>query len=126
MRGGTCQRTIARRRFLQLACGAAALPALPRAALAQAYPARPVRLMVGFAAGQAIDILARLIGQSLSERLGPQFIVEKPPGARGNIALDLVLPAPPAGRTLPVIRAHNAIKRTLYQKLTFQFAPTIL
>ncbi len=118
--------TIPRRRFLQLACGAAALPALPRAALAQAYPARPVRLMVGFAAGQAIDILARLIGQSLSERLGQQFIVENRPGAGGNIAVDVVVRAPPDGYTLLVIGANNAINSTLYEKLTFDFARDIV
>ena len=118
--------TIPRRRFLQLACGAAALPALPRAALAQVYPARPVRLMVGFAAGQAIDILARLIGQSLSERLGQQFIVENRPGAGGNIAVDVVVRAPPDGYTLLVIGANNAINSTLYEKLTFDFARDIV
>ncbi len=118
--------TIPRRRFLQLACGAAALPALPRAALAQAYPARPVRLMVGFAAGQAIDILARLIGQSVSERLGQQFIVENRPGAGGNIAVDVVVRAPPDGYTLLVIGANNAINSTLYEKLTFDFARDIV
>ena len=118
--------TIPRRRFLQRACGAAALPALPRAALAQVYPARPVRLMVGFAAGQAIDILARLIGQSLSERLGQQFIVENRPGAGGNIAVDVVVRAPPDGYTLLVIGANNAINSTLYEKLTFDFARDIV
>ena len=118
--------TIPRRRFLQLACGAAALPALPRAALAQAYPARPVRLMVGFAAGQAIDILARLIGQSVSERLGQQFVVENRPGAGGNIAVDVVVRAPPDGYTLLVIGANNAINSTLYEKLTFDFARDIV
>ncbi len=118
--------TIPRRRFLQLACGAAALPALPRAALAQVYPARPVRLMVGFAAGQAIDILARLIGQSVSERLGQQFIVENRPGAGGNIAVDVVVRAPPDGYTLLVIGANNAINSTLYEKLTFDFARDIV
>ena len=118
--------TIPRRRFLQLACGAAALPALPRGALAQAYPARPVRLMVGFAAGQAIDILARLIGQSVSERLGQQFIVENRPGAGGNIAVDVVVRAPPDGYTLLVIGANNAINSTLYEKLTFDFARDIV
>src|SRR6267154_1316247 len=111
--------TFPRRRFLQLACSAAALPALPRIARAQAYPARPVRMVVGFAAGQAIDILARLIGQSLSERLGQQFIVDNRPGAGGNIAVDAVVRSAPDGYTLLVIGANNAINATLYEKLGF-------
>src|SRR3954463_8041843 len=89
-----------RRQFLHLALGATALPALPRVAWAQAYPARPVRLIVGFAAGQAIDVLARLIGQWLSERLGQQFIVENRPGAGGNIATEAVVRSAPDGYTL--------------------------
>jgi tripartite-type tricarboxylate transporter receptor subunit TctC len=108
-----------RREFLQLAAGAALLPARPRAAQAQAYPARPVRLMVGFAAGQAIDILARLIGQSLSERLGAQFVIENRPGAGGNIAAEAVVRAAPDGYTLLVIGANNAINATLYENLNF-------
>jgi len=82
---------------LHLASGAVALPALSRIASAQTYPTRPVRLVVGFAAGQAIDILARLIAQSLSERFGQQFIVENRPGGGGNIATEAVVRAPPDG-----------------------------
>ncbi len=110
---------ILRRKFLQMAAGAAVLPAVSRVGLAQAYPARPVRLMVGFAAGQAIDILARLIGQSLTDRLGQQFVVENRPGAGGNIAAEAVVRAPADGYTLLVIGANNAINATLYDNLGF-------
>ena len=84
-----------RRRFLHLAAGAAALPAVSRIASAQAYPSRPVRIVVGFAAGGPTDILARLVGQWLSERLGQQFIIENRPGAGGNLATEAVVRAPP-------------------------------
>ena len=110
---------LSRRQFLHMAAGAAALPAMRRGAMAQTYPARPVRLMVGFAAGQAIDILARLIGQWLSDRLGQQFIVENRPGAGGNIAAEAVVRAPPDGYTLLVVGANNAINATLYDNLGF-------
>ena len=86
--------TLPRRRFLHLAAGAAALPALSRFAWAQAYPTRPVRIIVGFAAGSAADILARLIGQWLSERLGQHFVIENRPGAGTNIATEVVVRAP--------------------------------
>jgi len=108
-----------RRRFLHLAAGAAALPAVSQIVRAQGYPFRPVRLLVGFAAGQAIDILARLIGQWLSDRLGQQFIVENRPGAGGNIAAEAVVRAPADGYTLLVVGANNAINATLYDNLTF-------
>src|SRR3954462_11739569 len=98
-----------RRKFLHLAAAAVALPAAPRMTWAQAYPTRPVRMIVGFAAGQAIDILARLVGQWLSERLGQQFVIENRPGAGGNIAADAVVRAPPDGYTVLVIGANNAI-----------------
>jgi tripartite-type tricarboxylate transporter receptor subunit TctC len=104
---------ILRREFLQLAAGAALVPAGSRLVQAQGYPARPVRLMVGFAAGQAIDILARLIGQWLSDRLGQQFVIENRPGAGGNIAAEAVVRAPADGYTLLVIGANNAINATL-------------
>src|SRR5215469_12824615 len=97
----------ARRRFLHLAAGAAALPAMPRIARAQAYPTRPVRIVVGFAAGQGIDILVRLIGQWLSERLGQQFIVENRPGAGGNISAESVVRALPDGYTLLAVGVNN-------------------
>jgi tripartite-type tricarboxylate transporter receptor subunit TctC len=111
--------TIRRREFLQMATGAALLPAGSSVVLGQAYPARPVRLMVGFAAGQAIDILARLIGQWLTDRLGQQFVVENRPGAGGNIAAEAVVRAPADGYTLLVIGANNAINATLYDNLGF-------
>jgi tripartite-type tricarboxylate transporter receptor subunit TctC len=110
---------ILRREFLQLAAGAALLPAWSPVVHAQGYPARPVRLMVGFAAGQAIDILARLIGQWLSDRLGQQFVIENRPGAGGNIAAEAVVRAPADGYTLLVIGANNAINATLYDNLNF-------
>jgi tripartite-type tricarboxylate transporter receptor subunit TctC len=110
-----------RRTFLHLAANAAALPALSRIASAQTYPTRPVRLVVGFAAGQAIDILARLIAQSLSERFGQQFIVENRPGGGGNIATEAVVRAPPDGYTLLAVGSNNMINATLYEKLNFDF-----
>ena len=94
-----------RRQFLHLAAGAAALPAVSRFAWAQAYPTRPVRIIVGFAAGGAADILSRLIGQWLSERLGQQFVIENRPGAGTNIGTEAVVRAPPDGYTLLLVGA---------------------
>jgi tripartite-type tricarboxylate transporter receptor subunit TctC len=108
-----------RRQFLHLAAGAAALPALSRVAWAQTYPSRPVRLIVGFAAAGASDILARLMGQWLSERLGQPFIIDNRPGAGGNIAAEAVVRAPVDGYTLLMVGATNAINATLYDKLNF-------
>ncbi len=102
-----------RRKFQRLAVGALAWPAVSQRAAAQAYPAQPVRLVVGFAAGQAIDILARLIGQSLSEQLGQRFVVDNKPGAGGNIAAEAVARASADGYTLLVIGANNTINATL-------------
>jgi tripartite-type tricarboxylate transporter receptor subunit TctC len=110
-----------RRQFLHLAAGAAALSAVSRIAGAQAYPARPVRMVAPFAAGSLSDILARPIGQWLSERLGQPFIIENRPGAGGNIGTEAVVKAPPDGHTLLVIAASNAINATLYEKLNFNF-----
>jgi tripartite-type tricarboxylate transporter receptor subunit TctC len=110
-----------RRTFLHLAAGAAALPALSRVATAQGYPSRPVRLVVGFAAGSTTDILARLMGQWLSERLGQQFIIENRPGAAGNIAAEAVVKAPADGYTLLMVPPASAINATLYDKLGFNF-----
>ena len=110
-----------RRRFLHLAAGAAALPAASRFAWAQAYPTRPVRIIVGQAAGSGSDTAARLIGQWLSERLGQQFIIENRPGAAGNIATEAVVRALPDGHTLLLVNAGNAINATLYDKLNFNF-----
>jgi tripartite-type tricarboxylate transporter receptor subunit TctC len=114
-----------RRQFLHLAAGAAALPALSRIARAQAYPTRPVRIIVATAAGGLSDILARLIGQWLSERLGQQFVVENRPGAAGTIATEAVVKAPPDGHMLLMISATSAINVTLYDKLNFNFMSDI-
>ena len=110
-----------RRRLLPLAAGAAALPALSRFARAQTYPARPVRILVGFTAGGAFDIVARLMGQWLSDRLHQPFIVENRPGASTNIATEAAVLAPADGYTLLLGGATNAINATLYQKLNFNF-----
>ncbi len=110
-----------RRRFLRLAAGAAALPAVSRIAWAQVYPARPVRIIVGFAAGSTNDIIARLMGQWLSERLGQPFVIENQPGAGGNIGTEAVVRSPPDGYTLLQIASANAIAATLYDKLNFNF-----
>jgi tripartite-type tricarboxylate transporter receptor subunit TctC len=114
-----------RRKVLQLATGAVALPLVSRIALAQTYPTQTVRLMVGFTAGQAIDILARIVGQWLSERLAQPFVIENRPGAGGNIAAEAVVRAPPDGYTLLVIGANNAINATLYKKLSFNLVQDI-
>jgi tripartite-type tricarboxylate transporter receptor subunit TctC len=113
--------TLPRRRFLRLAAGAAALPGISRLAWAQSYPTRPVRLIVGFAAGGASDILARLLGQWLSERLGQQFVIENRPGAGTNIATEAVARAPPDGYTLLFVSVSSVINATLYDRLTFNF-----
>jgi tripartite-type tricarboxylate transporter receptor subunit TctC len=110
-----------RRKFLHLAAGAAALPAVSRFAWAQAYPSRPVRMIVGFAPGGAVDISARLVGQWLSDRLGQSFIVENRPGAATNIATETVARAPADGHTLLLVSPPAAINATLYDKLNFNF-----
>jgi tripartite-type tricarboxylate transporter receptor subunit TctC len=109
---------LSRRNFLHLAAGAAALPQI---AQAQAYPARPVRLIVGFPPGGVADTLARLIGQWLSERLGQPFVIENRPGAGGNIATEAVVRASPDGYTLLMVSIPHAINATLYDKLNFNF-----
>jgi tripartite-type tricarboxylate transporter receptor subunit TctC len=110
-----------RRRFLHLAAGAAALPTVSRIAWAQAYPTRPVRIIVGFSAGGGVDIVARLMGQWLSERMGQPFIIENRPGVASNIGTEAVVRAPPDGYTLLIVQASNAINATLYNKLNFNF-----
>jgi len=110
-----------RRQFLHLAAGAAALPTASRIAGAQTYPTKPVRILVGFAAGGTQDILSRLIGQWLSDRLGHPFIIENRPGAGGNIAVEAVVRAAPDGHTLLMVASPNAINATLYEKLSFDF-----
>jgi tripartite-type tricarboxylate transporter receptor subunit TctC len=112
---------LARRQFLHLAAGAVALPAISHVARAETYPARPVRLLVGFAPGGATDTTARLMGQWLSERLGQQFIVENRVGAGTNIATEAVVRSAPDGYTLLTVTASNAINATLYEKLNFNF-----
>ena len=112
---------LARRTFLGLTAGSAALPAVSRLVWAQAYPTKPVRMFVGFAAGGGTDILARLIGQRLSERLGQQFIVENRPGGNSNIATEAVVRAPPDGYTLLVVDNSPAINASVYEKLNFNF-----
>ncbi|MEA2876864.1 MAG: hypothetical protein QOF14_2060 [Hyphomicrobiales bacterium] len=114
-----------RRTFLHLAAGAAALPAVSRMAQAQAYPSRPVRIIVGFPAGGATDIQARLMGQWLSDRLGQQFIVENRPGASGNIGTEAVARAPADGYTLLQIVTPHAINAALYTNLNFDFVRDI-
>jgi tripartite-type tricarboxylate transporter receptor subunit TctC len=110
-----------RRNFLQLAAGAAALPAVSRFAWAQTYPTWPVRIIVGFAAGGPADILARLMGQWLSERLRQPFVIENRPGGGGNIGTEAVVKAPPDGYTLLLATTANTINATLYDKLNFNF-----
>jgi tripartite-type tricarboxylate transporter receptor subunit TctC len=110
-----------RRRFLHLALGAAALPAISGVASARAYPARPVRVIVPFAPAGDADLIARLIDQRLSERLGQQFVIENRPGAATNIGTELVLHAPADGYTLLVAAPSAAINATLYGKLNFNF-----
>ena len=110
-----------RRRFLHLAAGAAALPAASRFAWAQAYPARPVRLIIGYPPGSGPDINARLIGQWLSERLGQPFVIDNRPGAGSNIGTEAVVRAPADGYTLLIAASANASNATLYDKLDFNF-----
>ena len=110
-----------RRQFLYLAAGAAALPAVSRSARAQTYPTRPVRWIIGFPAGGGSDVLARLLGQWLSERLGQPFVIENRPGAGTNIAAEAVVRAPPDGYTLLQASTPAAINATLYDKLNFNF-----
>src|ERR1700738_1438334 len=113
---------VPRRQFLQLAAGAALLPAC---ASAQAYPSRPVKIIVGQTAGSASDIVARLVAQFLSDKLGQQFLVEVRPGAAGNIATEAVTRMPPDGYTLLLINSQNAINTALYEKLSFDFVRDI-
>jgi tripartite-type tricarboxylate transporter receptor subunit TctC len=113
--------SLPRRKLLRLATGTFALPLLTPLARGQAYPTRPVRILVGYAAGGATDIVARLIARWLSERLGQQFIVENRPGAASNVATEQVVRASPDGHTLLMASAANAINSTLYEKLSFDF-----
>ena len=110
-----------RRQFLKLSAGAFAVPAVSGIARAQTYPTRPVRVIVGYAAGGASDIAARLIGQRLYVRLGQSFVIEDRPGAASNLATETVVHAPPDGHTLLLVSASNAINATLYDKLNYNF-----
>ena len=112
---------VSRRGFLYLAAGAAALPTVTRIAGAETYPTRPVHIIVGYAPGGATDIMARLVGQWLSERLGQQFVIENRPGAGSNIAAEAVVRAPADGYTLLLVGVSNAINATLYDRLNFNF-----
>ena len=114
-----------RRQFLHLAAGAAALPAVSHIAWAQAYPTRPVRLVIGAPAGGGFDIVARLIGQWLSDRLGQPIVIENRPGAGTNLATEAVVRAPPDGYTLLLVTAANAISTTLYENLSFNLSRDI-
>ena len=117
---------LARRRFLHLAAGAAALPTASRFAWAQAYPSRPVRLIIGYPPGGSADITARLTGQWLSERLGQPVVIESRPGAATNLATEAVVRASPDGYTLLLVAPANAINATLYDKLSFDFLRDIV
>src|SRR6516162_4476825 len=121
-KSGDTPMKLARRHFLRLAAGAAALPA---SVLAPAYPSRPVKIIVGQAAGSASDIVARLIAQFLSEKLGQHFLVEVRPGAAGNIATEAVTHLPPDGYSLLLVNSQNAINVALYEKLSFDFVRDI-
>jgi tripartite-type tricarboxylate transporter receptor subunit TctC len=118
--------TLRRRAFLHLAAGVAALPAVTRIASAQTYPARPVRIIVGFAAGTTADIVARLVGQWLSERLGQSFVIENRTGAASNLATEAVVKAAPDGYTLLHATATNAVNAALYDNLGFSFTRDIV
>jgi tripartite-type tricarboxylate transporter receptor subunit TctC len=118
--------TIRRRQFLTLAGAAVALPALSRMARAQAYPARPVRIVIGYTPGGSADITARLMTQWLTERLGQSFVIESRPGAGTNIATEAVVNAPPDGYTLLLVAPANAINATLYEKMNHNFLRDIV
>jgi tripartite-type tricarboxylate transporter receptor subunit TctC len=117
---------LCRRKFLHFATAAAALPAVSRVAWAEAYPARPVRIVVGFPAGGVFDIIARILGDWLSSRLGQPFVVENRPGAGGNVGTEAVARAPADGHTLLAVGSPNAINATLYEKLNYDFVRDIV
>ena len=110
-----------RRQFLHLAAGAAVLPAVPRIAAAQAYPTRPVRIVVTLPAGSSVDIMARAMAQWLTERIGQPFVVDNRPGASGNLGTEVVVRSAPDGYTLLLVNLSNAINASVYDKLNFNF-----
>ena len=110
-----------RRQFLRLAAGAAVLPAVPRIAAAQAYPTRPVRIVVTLPAGSSVDIMARAMAQWLTERIGQPFVVDNRPGASGNLGTEVVVRSAPDGYTLLLVNLGNAINASVYDKLSFNF-----
>src|SRR5215510_3242367 len=113
--------TLHRRQFMHLAASAAALPIVSRVARAQTYPSRPVRIIVGFAAGGATDVVARLIAPWLSDRLGQQFVVENRIGAGGIVATETVVKSPADGHSLLVVGISDAVNATLFEKLNYNF-----
>src|SRR5436853_2625515 len=113
--------SLSRRHFMSLTAGAVTLPCFASFAAPQSYPSRPVRIIVGFAPATGADIIARLIGQWLSERLGQQFVIDNRPGAGTNIATEAVVRAQPDGYTLLAVSPANAINATLYEKMSFDF-----
>src|SRR5437899_5199154 len=117
---------IRRRKFLHLAAGAAVLPVISGIARAQTYPARPLRMIIGYPPGGSADITARLTGQWLSERLGQPVVIESRPGAATNLATEAVVRAPPDGYTLLLVAPANAINATLYDRLSFNFLRCIV
>src|SRR5579862_7823662 len=117
---------LSRRRFLHRAAATALLPVMPRGAGAQAYPARPVRVLVGFSAGSASDIIARVMAPWLSQQFGQQFVVENRPGAATNLAAEDVVRAQPDGYTLLLMTSTNTVNQTLYQNLNFNFSTDIV
>src|SRR5262245_30528248 len=119
--GGRTMKKLPRRQFLRFAAATAALPTLSPTVRAQAYPAQPVRIIVGFAAGSGSDILARLMAQWLSERLGQPIVIENRAGAGGNVGTEAVVKAPPDGYTLLKVVPANPVNDTLYDKLPFNF-----
>jgi hypothetical protein len=121
LRMNIVMRAVERRSFLCLVAGAVALPGIPAVVWAQTYPTRPVRIVVGFAVGSALDLTARIIAQWLSERLGQSVFVENRPGAGGNLGTEIVVRAPPDGHTLLLVSSTNAISATLFKKLNFDF-----
>lgn len=116
---------LCRRQFLHFAAGGVTIPAVSTIARAQAYPIRPIHLVVGFPPGGPTDVFARLMGQWLSERMGQPFVIENRPGAGSNLGTEAVIRSPPDGYTLLLVASANAINATLYDRLSFNFVEDI-